>query len=218
MKFLSLIVVSLLLISPPDFGAKFKEYGLVDIEDVDPTIKVELKYATTDNFTGINMYGNLTQAHMLPEIAESLKRVQRNLKALHPEYSLLIYDAARPFSIQQYMFSIVEGTPNSVYVANPSRGGGMHNYGAAVDLTIIDKTGKPLDMGSPFDSFIAASHTGNETELVRRGLITAEAASNRALLTNLMKAENFDQDPNEWWHFKKYTLNYLKNIYKLLDF
>ena len=218
MKFLFLITTSLFLISQPDFGAKFKEYGLVDIADVDPTIKVELKYSTTDNFTGVNMYGDLTQAYMLPEIAESLKRVQQNLKALHPEYSLLVYDAARPFSIQRFMFSLVEGTRNSVYVANPSRGGGMHNYGAAVDLTITDQNGRPLDMGSPFDSFIAASHTGNEAELVRRGLITAEAARNRALLTGLMKAEGFGQDPNEWWHFQKYTLAYLRNIYKLLDF
>ena len=132
---------------------KFTEYGLVDVLTICPTIQVSLKYASTDNFMGINMYGKLDKAYVVPEIAEMLKKAQFLLQSIHPGFSLLIYDAARPLSIQQKMFNYVKGTPQEKYIANPGiNGGGYHNYGIAVDLTIIDKNSQPLDMGSEFDA------------------------------------------------------------------
>ena len=197
---------------------KFRQYGLVDIASVDNSIVVELRYATTDNFTGRNMYGELRSAWFRPEIAQMLRQAQAKLKQARPGHSLLILDAARPFSVQKYMFSIVEGTPQQKYVANPDRGGGKHNYGVAVDLTIIDPNGLEFDMGSPFDSFVPASHTGHEADLVARGVITKTQAANRKLLTDIMKSVGFRQDPNEWWHFEKYTMAWLRENYKRLDF
>ena len=94
-----------------DFDKKMKEYGLVDIQSLDKEIRVELKYATEDNFVGENMYGSLTTAYLLPHIARKVVEAQRILRERHPEYSLLVYDAARPISVQRRMRRAVEGTP-----------------------------------------------------------------------------------------------------------
>lgn len=202
---------------PGDLEKRFREYGLVDISTLDPTIKVDLRYATTDNFTGKNMYGDLDRAYFVPEIAKMIVRVQKKLRERYPGYSLLIYDAARPVSVQRKMFSAVAGTPLNMYVANPAKGG-RHNYGVAVDLTIIDARGNPLDMGSGFDHFGPASHAGGENELVKHGIISSQARKNRAILTDLMKEEGFSQHPMEWWHFHKYSVDQAAGMYRLLDF
>lgn len=196
---------------------KFKEYGLVDIATICPEIKVELKYSTTDNFTGGDVYGRLERAYFVPEIAEMLEHVQQRLSTLRPGYSLLIYDAARPLSAQRHMFEFVKGTPQEKYVANPDKHG-FHNYGLAVDLTIADPSGCPLDMGSGFDEFTERSNVGREAELVAAGLITVEARANRAFLSDLMLGEGFEPNPDEWWHFQKYSPEEAAKLYKVLDF
>lgn len=198
---------------------KFTEYGLVDVLTICPTIQVSLKYASTDNFMGINMYGKLDKAYVVPEIAEMLKKAQFLLQSIHPGFSLLIYDAARPLSIQQKMFNYVKGTPQEKYIANPGiNGGGYHNYGIAVDLTIIDKNSQPLDMGSEFDCFNEISNVGNEYLLVQKNLISLEAVHNRTLLKTTMERVGFEQNPDEWWHFQKYSKEELQKRYKLLSF
>lgn len=199
------------------FEAKFKEYGLVDIAEVCPEILVELKYTTTDNFTGHDVYGDLVKAYFVPEVARMLARVQQRLSALRPGWHLLIYDAARPLSVQRYMFEFVKGTPMQKYVADPSVHG-FHNYGVAVDLTIADENGRPLDMGSSFDEFSERSNVGREDELVARGRISAQARDNRAFLAGLMRGAGFDPNPDEWWHFQKYTLEEAAAHHKVLDF
>lgn len=197
---------------------KFREYGLVDIATVDPSIVVELKYSQTDNFTGRDMYGPLERAYFVPEIAGMLAEVQRALRASHPGYSLVIYDAARPMSIQSYMFSLVAGTDQEKYVASPDHGGGYHNYGVAVDLSVLDERGEPLDMGSPFDCFEAIANVGDEAFYVETGRMTRRAMENRRMLAGLMLAAGFEQNPDEWWHFQKYDKAELMRRYRLLDF
>ena len=201
-----------------DLEHKFQEYGLVDIATLDPSVAVELKYSTTDNFTHRDMYGVLEKAYFVPEIAEMLVSVQRSLKTLHPGYRLIVYDAARPMSIQTYMFSLVAGTDQQKYVASPDNGGGYHNYGVAVDLSVLGDDGEPLDMGCPFDCFDAISNVGNEPYYVETGQMTPEAYANRKMLANLMLDAGFEQNPDEWWHFQKYTKAELMKRYKLLDF
>lgn len=83
-----------------DIQQKFIEYGLVEITALDHTIAVDLKYSTTDNFTHRNMYGELKKAYFVPEIASMLVKAQRTLEKRHPGLRLVIYDAARPMSIQ----------------------------------------------------------------------------------------------------------------------
>lgn len=201
-----------------DLERRFREYGLVDIATVDPSIVVELKYTDTDNFTRRDMYGPLERAYFVPEIARMLAGVQRELRAKHPGYSLVIYDAARPMSIQAYMYALVEGTDQEKYVASPDNGGGYHNYGVAVDLSILDSEGRPLDMGSPFDCFDAIANVGNEAFYVETGRMSREAMENRRMLADLMLAAGFEQNPDEWWHFQKYDKAELMKRYRLLDF
>lgn len=200
------------------FDEMFRSYGLVSISRIDPSIRLQLKYATEDNFMGVNLYGSLTKAYFVPEIAERLSCAQKSLKGEFPEMSFLIYDAARPMSIQRRMFEKVRGTDKEIYVASPHDGGGYHNYGLAVDLTIVDGDGVPLDMGTSFDSFDVASHVGDEDNLVQAGIITSQARDNRRLLVRHMSAAGFDQNPTEWWHFQRYSKDEMMKNFSLLDF
>lgn len=198
------------------WASKMTQYGLVDIASVDSTIAVDLKYATTDNFVGENMYGTLRRAYMRPEIAQALHKVQTSLKKRNPGYSLVIYDAARPQSVQRIMYDRVKGTPYERYVAKPYRGG-HHNFGVAVDISIL-LDGEPIDMGTGFDSFSAASHIDNEAELIRTGQITKDALRNRQLLRQLMHAQGFTTYRREWWHFQQYEIGYARQHLPLLNF
>ena len=103
---------------------KFRQYGLIDISELSVDIEIDLKYSTTDNFTGKDLYGSLHRAYLVPEIAYMVTEAQRRLRHRYPHRSLLIYDAARPISIQRHMFELVKGTPQQKYVADPDHSGG----------------------------------------------------------------------------------------------
>lgn len=212
-----------LLIPLPDLGAEsldslMKRAGLVDVQSLDSTIRVDLKYSTTGNFIGANMYGSLRRAYLEKGFAERLLKAQRELQRRHPAYRLIIYDAARPMSVQRRMRSAVEGTKLSIYVA-PAERGGRHNYGVAVDLSIIDAKGKALDMGSPFDYFGKESHLGQEESLLQEGLITREAIRNRRLLREVMDVAGFRPYDKEWWHYQeRIPMTEVRKRYKRLDF
>lgn len=120
--------------------------GFVDVRSMDSTIRVSLMYARADNFTGRVLYTDLHEAYLHPKAARALAKAQKILKASHPELSLKVYDAARPMHIQQKMWNVVAGTPKNIYVSNPKNGGGLHNYGMAVDLTLCDAKGDTLPM------------------------------------------------------------------------
>lgn len=137
----------------------FEQVGLVDIQTAIPDVVVDLKYATADNFMGEILYPDLRKAYLLPHMISRLARVHARLQELKLGYRLVIYDAARPLSIQRRMFERVRGTPQEQYVANPYNEGGFHNYGMAVDLSILGSDGVALDMGSPYDFFGEEAHT-----------------------------------------------------------
>lgn len=215
---------------PTDYDRKMREYGLVDVHSLDKEIGVELKYATTDNFVGENMYGTLVKAYLLPHFAEKVVRAQQILRELKPHYSLLIYDAARPISVQRRMRKIVEGTPLEIYVADGQRGG-RHNYGVAVDLTIVDENGVPLDMGAGFDHFGREAWVGEDRDvtleryktyvdgLVSEGIISHQAGENRKLLLEIMDQVGLRPYVKEWWHFQELiSMSATRERYKLLDF
>lgn len=214
---------------------QMKAYGLVDIKELDPSILVELKYSTQDNFVGEDMYGDLEQAFFEKRFAERVVAAQLALKRRNPALTLLIYDAARPISTQRRMRKVVEGTIYEQYVADGSKGG-RHNYAVAVDATIADAKGKALDMGAPFDGFDRASHVkgGSDNDistrtmanyrafantLVAEGLITQKAAENRLLLIEVMMEVGLLPYRCEWWHFEEpMTMSQTREKYRLLDF
>ncbi|MBQ7421336.1 MAG: M15 family metallopeptidase [Prevotella sp.] len=179
--------------------------GLVNVKDVDPTLRVSLMYARKDNFTGAVLYGDLREAYLLPKAAEALKKAQARLKELRPGLSLIVYDAARPMSIQQRMWDKVKNTPQYFYVSNPKNGGGMHNYGMAVDISICNERGDTIPMGTKVDHMSALSHIDKEAELAAQGRLSAEAMENRKLLREAMEAGGWKPLRTEWWHFNLCT-------------
>lgn len=188
--------------------------GLVKISEIVPGIKIDLKYAGTDNFMGINLYGEGADAWLQPEAAEKLKAAQDKLRVTHPELVLIIYDAARPQSIQKRMWNVVKGTPNQAYVASPGSIS-LHAFGAAVDLGIWNvKLNAPLDMGTPFDSFTKESQPALEAQMLSLGRLTKAQIDNRNLLRGVMKSASFHGISNEWWHFNAFTREETKKRFK----
>lgn len=214
---ITLIITTVLNTWAVDYEKEFARHGLVNIQELDSTIVVDLKYSSSDNFMGINMYGNLHKAYLRPEIANMLINAQKTIKKANPEYTLIVYDAARPLSAQKSMYDKVRGTQFQQYVANPYNGGGHHNFGCAVDVSILYR-GVPLDMGTEFDSFDVLSHTNNEKANLQNGKLSKEAYNNRQLLRNAMKNAGFIVERCEWWHFSYQKIKYVRNNFKLLDF
>lgn len=189
--------------------------GFVNIQKIDSTITVELMYAKPDNFVGEKMY-NFKEAYLHPKAAEALKKANKLLKEINPKLHLHIYDAARPMKVQQKMWNKVKGTAQQNYVSNPANGGGLHNYGLAVDVSIADNKGDTLPMGTTIDALTYKSHTDKEEELVRKGKITKEAAKNRLLLRTIMKKAGFHPLRSEWWHFNYTTRADARKNYKVI--
>jgi len=189
---------------------------LVNIQDIDSAIFVELKYATVDNFTGVVLYENLDIAYLQYDVALMLAEAHRYLKTLNPELRFLVYDAVRPLSVQQIMWDRVKDTPFYRYIAPPERLS-LHNFGAAVDLTIADSLGQPLDMGTPFDHFGRAAGISEEDLLIEQGILTQQQVQNRQLLRKVMQHAGFITISGEWWHFNACSLQEAKERYTLVN-
>jgi len=184
--------------------------GFVDIKDIDPSIKVSLMYTRPDNFTGKVLYTDLKEAYLHPSAAEALKTAQAELKKTHPEWSLIVYDATRPMSVQQKMWDVVKGTSKHIYVSNPANGGGLHNYGFAVDVSICDEKGDTIPMGTIIDHLGREAHVNLEEEMVSAGTISRQAVDNRKLLRQVMAAGGYKVLRTEWWHFNLKTRKQVK--------
>ncbi|MDR1332736.1 MAG: M15 family metallopeptidase, partial [Tannerella sp.] len=174
-----------------DWDRRLAASGFVDVQTLDASIRVQLVYATPDNFMKKAVYRGLTKAWLHPDAARKLAKAQQALREAYPGYTLLVYDAARPLPVQQAMWELVRGTKNVYYVANPAKREGRHNYGMAVDATVADETGAPLPMGTPFDHFGEEAHTDSEAALLQSGRITAAEYRNRRLLRRIMLQAGF---------------------------
>lgn len=165
---------------------------LVEINRIEPGIRLDIRYATRDNFTGRVLYPK-ARALLLPEPALALARVHRKLKSMG--YGLLIYDAYRPWSVTRDLWNSASAADRANgYVANPAEGS-KHNRGCAVDVGLYAlQTGKEVEMPSAFDDFSVRAHAdwagGSE-----------ESRRNRDRLRQAMETEGFKVLPNEWWHF-----------------
>lgn len=195
------------------------DQGLVNLEEVIPGIGVELMYSTTDNFFGMDVYGELTDAYLQADVAERLKTAQSNLQATHPHLSLHIYDAVRPLSVQQILWDHLD-KPDSVkplYVADPKKGS-LHNYGVAVDLTIYDhQADSVLDMGTSYDFFGFAAYPDREEQMLQSGVLTMQQVSNRKILRTVMTEAGFFGIGSEWWHFNAYSRKQAAKRYALVN-
>ncbi|NQV50267.1 MAG: M15 family metallopeptidase [Candidatus Marinimicrobia bacterium] len=190
--------------------------GLISIHSLAPDILVELKYSTPDNFLGVDTYGELESCYLQPEAASMLKTAQAFLKKSHPGLSLLIYDGARPRSIQRIMWALVVNTPSQGYVADPDRGS-VHNFGSAVDLTIATSNGVPLDMGTPFDFFGDLAQPRYEQKFLSEKKLSQAQIDNRLLLRDVMTQAGFLPISIEWWHFNAVPVKLARTKYKIIE-
>lgn len=179
--------------------------GLVNIQSLDPGIRVELKYSTTDNFVKKDVYGDLTRAYLQPDVARKLVRANAFLKKIKANYSLLVYDAARPNSVQYILWDALDALKiaerqKPQYVADPKIGS-IHNFGCAVDLTVADEKGVPLDMGTPYDYFGPLAYPRSEQLMLQQGKLTPKQIANRNILRKAMTQAGFTVNTTEWWHF-----------------
>lgn len=176
--------------------------GLVDVLSLDSTIRVNLKYSSTDNFIHEDMYGAFDKCYLNEDAAKKLLLAQSLLKCKYPEYSLLVYDATRPLSIQQKMWDKLH-LPLSEkikYLSNPKYGS-LHNYGAAVDVSIVDQNLNELDMGTGFDYFGELAYPVKEDDMLEKGRLNKTQIANRRLLREIMEKAGFFNIQTEWWHF-----------------
>ena len=186
---------------------QLEEIGLQNVGEEISGIEVYMVYATPYNFMGRVLYDGLDEAYLVPEAMEKLKKANELLRQKRMDLHLVVYDAARPRSIQQQMWSVVENTDLEDYVANPNKsGGGAHNYGVAVDVTLADCTGHPIPMGSEYDYFGDRSRVDMEPELIERGEISLRELQNRKLLREIMTEAGWIVEPSEWWHFNAMPL------------
>lgn len=181
-----------------------------------PKVVVDLRYATTNNFMKKNVYGDFKETFLHEKAFTMLKAASEELDRRRPGYRLIVFDALRPRSVQRVLFSFVVGTPEEKYVANPDKGG-MHNYGFAVDLSIIDDQGRELDMGTPFDDFTELSQPQLEGKFLREGLLTIAQIANRKLLREIMEKQGFKVLPHEWWHFDALPGDQVRKHYRIVE-
>jgi D-alanyl-D-alanine dipeptidase len=183
--------------------------GFVDAASTIPKLAVEMKYSTPDNFTGADVYGDFATCLLIPDAAAKLRKAVDTIAVRLPGATLLAYDCARPLAAQDALWAKVKGTAKESYVANP-KNVSVHSYGCAVDVTVRDATGQPLDMGTPFDFFGAAAEPRHETTMLRDGKLSAAQVANRLLLRSVMVEAGFFPLMNEWWHFDCLTRDAIK--------
>lgn len=202
-----------------DWDTYLENEGLVNIQALDSSIMVELKYSTEDNFMKKDMYGCLENCYLQPDVAKKLINAQQLLKEINPRLSLLVYDGLRTRSIQQYMWDILDLPLNEKvkFVSNPKRGS-LHNFGAAVDITIynIDSL-KPLDMGAPYDYIGVKAWPTKEKLMLEKGIITQQHIDNRKLLRKVMTKAKFFNIQTEWWHFNSCYRKKAYEMYHIIE-
>jgi CubicO group peptidase (beta-lactamase class C family)/D-alanyl-D-alanine dipeptidase len=176
---------------PPAEKGDFRESDLVELAKLEPTFKIDLRYASDNNFMGTPLYPKSAKAYMQRPAAEALVRVSKAVAA--KGYGLLVFDPYRPWSVTKMFW---EATPEKMrmFVADPSKGS-RHNRGCAVDLTLYDlKTGKPVEMVSGYDEFSDRAYPNYWGGTPRQRW-------HRELLRHAMEDEGFTVYEAEWWHF-----------------
>lgn len=202
----------------PDWDSIFTNQGLENVQESDSSIIVDLRYSSTNNFIGKDLYGSLEEAYLRPLAVDKLVQASEYLREEYPDLRLYIYDAARPRRIQQILWD-QSGLPEderAKYVANP-QSGSIHNYGFAIDLTVSDSKGNELDMGTGYDHFTEKAHTDKEEELIEKGILTEAQVQNRKILRNVMTKAGFIVLPSEWWHFDALPRNEVVSEYAIVE-
>lgn len=177
---------------PPVGKGPFRKPDLIELVRLDPTLRLDIRYATPHNFLGVPLYKE-ARAFLQRPAAEALVRVHRALA--RQGLGLMVYDGYRPWRVTRFMWD--QSRPewrSGGYVADPAHGS-RHNRGCAIDLTLYDRaSGKAVEMPTDYDDFHEQAHAYAVG-------VSSRAKANRAILQKAMQAEGFRILPEEWWHF-----------------
>jgi zinc D-Ala-D-Ala dipeptidase len=202
--------------TPGEIEQKFIDANLVDVQSLNPNIRAELKYSTKNNFAHADVYGSLTRCYLRKEAADKLVRAQEILETKKPGWHLLCYDCARPRSVQKELWDSLKIPNKASYLSHPGKGS-MHNYGIAVDLTISDEKGKPIDMGTDFDFFGDKAQPQKEAKFLAKGELTQAQIDNRLLLRQTMREARFGMIVTEWWHFVAFGDSTVTSRFRIIE-
>ncbi|MCU7497007.1 MAG: M15 family metallopeptidase [Ignavibacteria bacterium] len=178
----------LLLFICSSLFAQVSDTSIVLLKSIDSTIVTDVRYATANNFTGKVLYPT-ANVYLRKSAAEKLHEAEVELLSRY-NLRLKVFDGYRPLSVQKKLWEIM---PDTRYVANP-KNGSRHNRGAAVDLTLIDSTGRELEMGTSYDDFTDRAHRDYED-------LPENVLNNRRFLEEIMVKYGFEPLSTEWWHF-----------------
>lgn len=197
---MSRILILFLLVFSSSFGQEVKEVSIsqavndsvfVNLKDYSKDFVYDMRYATENNFLKAKVY-DCAECFLRYKTVKKLIEANEKFKLLG--YTIKLYDCYRPLDVQKKMWEIVS---NPIYVADPKKGS-IHNRGGAVDLTLVDKNGVELDMGTAFDHFgKEAAHTYQD--------FSNEVLQNRKLLREIMESCSFKVFQSEWWHYNLQT-------------
>jgi D-alanyl-D-alanine dipeptidase len=175
---------------PPNEPGPFLPSDLVEVTKIDPALKLDIRYATTNNFLGVPVYTQ-ARAFLQRPAAEAVARADRDLRPIG--YGIIIHDGYRPWYVTKIFWDATPD-PQKIFVADPKEGS-RHNRGCAVDLSLFDlKTGEEVAMPSGYDEMTDRSFADYPGG-------TAEERRLRAILRAAMVKHGFEINPKEWWHF-----------------
>jgi D-alanyl-D-alanine dipeptidase len=165
-----------------------------------PQVKSDLRYGSTNNLLGRDVYGGYQRVLLHREAAAKFRKAASLLAERAPDLRFVVFDALRPQAAQLQFWEIVKGTPQQPYFADPAKGS-IHSFGFAIDLGLLDSQGRELPMGTGFDDLSPLAEPRREEEFLAAGQLSAEHLKNRRLLRSLMEEAGFLSIPHEWWHF-----------------
>lgn len=185
-KYVSILIVSILICN----ASWSQEDQMVELKELIPHLRYDLKYASKQNFTGKRVYPKDTEStYLVREAAQSLKNIAKELETKN--LGLLIWDAYRPYKATVKFWRMIH---DERYVANPAKGSG-HNRGIAVDLTLYEiSTGELLEMPTGFDNFSDTAHHDFM-------MLTEKKIKHRLMLKTMMEKHGFKSLETEWWHY-----------------
>lgn len=212
------MILWLLLLSALPTTVPKGEEALVDVAKLHPKFKLDIKYATTDNFAKVKAY-SVARCFLRESVAKKMRKAQEWLDQSHPKTYLIFKDCYRPNRVQKILWDAVKGTKMAAYVANPnSKTGSIHSYGAAVDLTLGRIGHGDLDMGTPYDFLGKLAEPRHEQRFLKQGRLSKNQIKNRRRLRKAMvEIAGMKSIRNEWWHFNSDSARKIRQRYSRLN-
>jgi len=193
----------------------FRSRGFVDLSKHDSLFCIDQRYASTNNFTGKNLYGKIRGCWLHQLAADKLISAAKFLKESHSQYKILIYDAARPQKAQFELYAAACSLGSCNYVAVPWAGS-LHNFGFSVDVGLADSFCVEQNLGTPFDSFDSLAQPRYEQLFLRQGRLDSTAWERRKVLRAAMRHGGFRRIDLEWWHFNALHRDTIRKYYKIV--